>query len=130
VEINDPLEYFQTRESVFTFSNGTTVNVKVWVENTTENPVYFPDGSGQTEIVRLHHARHRWHRYHGIKYFSYLGQEDGLNVYEGNWIVGEWPGVHHAVIDVIDNGTIFDDDVTKYPYNSTTWSSPYKVTLR
>jgi hypothetical protein len=127
VEITDPLEYFQSRKSVFTFNNGTKVNVKVYVSNDTQNPVFVPIGTDQTEIVRLHHARHRIRRYHKIKYFRYLGKEEGMNVYQGNWTVGQWPGVHHAVIDVIDNGTIFDDDVTTYPYNATTWSTPYKV---
>jgi hypothetical protein len=60
--------------------------------------------------------------------FSYAGQDDeGNNVYKGQWTIGQWPGVHHAAIDVIDNGTIFDDDINTYPYNSTTWSTPYKV---
>ena len=127
IEITNPLEYFQTRESVFSFKNGTEVSVKVYIRNDTENPVYFPAGTGQTEIVRLHHARHRIHRYHRVKYFRYLGQEVGMNVYEGSWIIGQWPRIHHAVIDVIDNGTIFDDDINKYPYNSTTWGTPYRV---
>jgi hypothetical protein len=56
--------------------------------------------------------------------------EEGMNVYEGNWVVGQWPGIHHAVIDIIDNGTIFDDDINTYPYNSTTWSTPYKVSIK
>ncbi len=130
VEITDPLNYFQSRESVFAFRNGTEVTVKVYVNNDTDNPVYVPAGSEQTEIVRLHHARHRIRRHHKIRYFKYLGQEEGMNVYKGNWAVGEWPGIHHAVIDVIDNGTIFDDDINTYPYNSTTWSTPYKVMVR
>jgi hypothetical protein len=128
VEITDPLEYFQTRDNVFSFENGTTVKLKVHVNNTTINPVGFPGVPEQTELVRLHHARHRLKRMHKIKMFSYVGKDDnGYNVYEGRWVVGEWPGIHHAAIDVIDNGTIFDDDVNKYPYNSTTWSTPYRV---
>lgn len=131
IEITDPLEYFQTRQSVFTFPYGTEVKVKVHVKNETENPVYVPAGSEQTEIVRLHHARHRFRRMHGIKRLSYAGKDnDGNNVYEGSWFIGQWRGIHHAAIDVIDNGTIFDDDVNTYPYNSTTWSTPYKVTLK
>jgi hypothetical protein len=128
IEITDPLEYFQTRENVFSYTHGTTVKLKVHVSNTTVNPVGFPGNPEQTELVRLHHARHRHRRLHKINMFSYAGRDDnGDNVYEGKWIVGEWAGIHHAAIDVIDNGTIFDDDVNKYPYNSTTWSSPYKV---
>ncbi len=130
VEITDPLDFFQTRESVFAFSNGTEVKVTVHVRNDTKNPVYFPEGTQQTELVRLHHGRHRFQRYHGIKMFKYAGQDEAMNnVYEGSWIIGHWFGIHHAVIDVIDNGTIFDDDVNVYPYNSTTWSTPYKVIL-
>ena len=129
IEITDPLAYFQTRESVLSFENGTEITVKVYINNDTEYPVYFPAGTRQTEIVRLHHAKHRIRRHHKIKYFRYLGQEEGMNVYEGIWTIGEWSGIHHAVIDVIDNGTIFDDDINKYPYNSTTWSTPYKIVV-
>ena len=128
VEITDPLDYFQTRENLFRFKFGTNVKLRVYVSNTTINPVGFPGIPEQSELVRLHHARHRLRRLHKIKMFSYMGKDDnGYNVYEGSWVVGEWPGVHHAAIDVIDNGTIFDDDINKYPYNSTTWSTPYKV---
>jgi hypothetical protein len=130
IEIIDPLDYFQTRESVFTFNSGTEVSVTVHVNNTTENPVYFPAGTNQTELVRLHHARRRFHRYHGIKRFVYIGEDNkGNNIYKGSWIIGKRHGIHHAVVDVIDNRTIFDDDVTTYPYNSTTWSTPYRVKL-
>jgi hypothetical protein len=128
VEITDPLDYFQTRENIFSFNQGTTVKLKVHINNTSINPVGFPGMPDQTELVRLHHARHRLRRMHKINMFSYVGKDDvGDNVYEGRWVVGEWRGVHHATIDVIDNGTIFDDDINKYPYNSTTWSTPYKV---
>ena len=128
IVITDPLDYFQTRENLFSYPHGTTVKLKVHVNNTTLNPVGFPGIPEQTELVRLHHARHRFRRLHKINMFSYAGRDDdGNNVYEGKWIIGEWPGVHHAAIDVIDNGTIFDDDINKYPYNSTTWSTPYKV---
>lgn len=128
IEIKDPLEYFQTRDNILNFKNGTTVKVKVHINNTTLNPVGFPGIPEQTEFVRLHHARHRLRKLHKIKMLGYVGKDDlGYNVYEGRWVIGEWQGVHHATIDVIDNGTIFDDDVNKYPYNSTTWSTPYKV---
>jgi hypothetical protein len=130
IEITDPLDYFQTRKNIFSYNHGTIVKLRVHVNNTTVNPVGFPGIPEQTELVRLHHARHRLRHIHKINMLSYAGQDDnGNNVYEGSWIIGEWPGVHHAAIDVIDNGTIFDDDVNKYPYNSTTWSTPYKVLL-
>jgi hypothetical protein len=128
IEITDPLEYFQTRENVFSYKPGTEVSLTVYVKNDTENPLYFPAGTDQTELVRLHHARHRIRRHHRIKHFEYRGVDDeGNNVYQGTWTIGQWSGVHHAVIDVIDNGTIFDDDINLYPYNSTTWSTPYKI---
>ena len=100
------------------------------MKNTTDNPVGFPGIPEQTELVRLHHARNRFRKLHKINMLQYVGKDDnGDNVYEGNWIVGEWRGVYHAVIDVIDNGTIFDDDINTYPYNSTTWSTPYKILM-
>jgi hypothetical protein len=128
IEITDPLDYFQTRENLFSFKFGTKVKLSVYVNNTTINPVGFPGIPEQTEFVRLHHARHRLRRLHKINMFRYVGKDDnGYNVYEGSWVIGEWRGVYHAAIDVIDNGTIFDDDIHKYPYNSTTWSTPYKI---
>jgi hypothetical protein len=128
IKITDPLEYFQTRENVFAYPHGTKINLTVHVNNSTVNPVGFPGNPDQTELVRLHHARHRHRMLHKINMFNYKGKDDeGNNVYEGEWVIGQWPGVHHAAIDVIDNGTIFDDDINKYPYNSTTWSTPYKV---
>lgn len=128
IEITDPLNFFQTRQNVFAFNMGSEVGVVVHVKNSTTYPVYFPKDTEQTEIVRLHHTRHRWRRLHGIKKMAYMGKdEDGNNVYQGSWFIGQWPGIHHAAIDVIDNGTIFDDDTNTYPYNSTTWSTPYRV---
>jgi len=130
VEITDPLSFFQTKRSVFAYTPGTEVKLTVHVNNETNNPLYFPLGTQSTELVRLHHTRHRKHRFHGIKPFTYVGQDaDGNNIYEGSWVIGNRFGVHHAVIDVIDNGTIHDDDEETYPYSSTTWSSPYKVKM-
>jgi hypothetical protein len=58
---------------------------------------------------------------------QWIGEDNGQNVYQGTWVVRDRFRVHHAVIDVIDNGSIFDDDVNLYPYNSVTWSTPYLV---
>lgn len=126
--ITDPLSFFQTKKSVFTFSPGTQVTVTVYVDNNTANPIIFPDGTQSTELVRLHHARHRKFRFYGIKFFHWIGQDDqNNNIYQGSWTIGTRFGVHHAVIDVIDNGTIFDDDESAYPYKSVTWGTPYLV---
>jgi hypothetical protein len=127
IEIEDPLEYFQTRGSVFTFDAGTEVKLTLFVENSNPNAIQVPAGKG-TEFVRLHFARHRRLRLHGVRYFQWVRSEASVNVYEGTWTVGQCFCVNHAVIDVIDNGCIFDDDVDTYPYNSVTWGTPYKVT--
>lgn len=130
IEITNPLDYFQTRQNVFSYGFGAEVKLTVHIKNETMNPVYFPQGTEQTELVRLHHARHRLRKLHRIKVFTYRGKDDeGNNIYEGTWFIGDRLGVHHAIIDVIDNGTIFDDDMETYPYNSTSWSTPYKVTF-
>ena len=129
IEIDDPLTFVQVRPNVFNFTSMEQVKVTVYVKNTTLNPVVFPQGMG-TELVRLHQARHRWNRKHGIGNLTWVRQEvDGTNVYEGIWTVGIANGVHHACIDVIDNGTILDDDAETYPYNSVTWGTPYKVRM-
>ena len=104
------------------------MTVIVHVENNTANPVVFPVGTQSTELVRLHHARHRKYRFHGISRFQWIGQDaDNNSVYQGTWTIGPRFGVHHAVIDVIDNGTIRDDDASAYPYRSVTWGTPYLV---
>jgi len=128
--ITDPLNYFQTKRSVFSFQRGTEVTVTVHIENARPDSLkyIFPQNTQATEFVRLHHARHRIRRHHGIKRFDWIGQDAaGNNMYQGTWTIGEKFGVHHAVIDVIDNGTILDDDKETYPYNSVTWGSPYLV---
>ena len=128
ITVTDPLSFFQTKRSVFNFTPGTNVTVTVHVDNNTPNPILFPDGTDATELVRLHHARHRKFRFHGVKLFTWIGQDGDLNnIYQGTWTIGTRFGVHHAVIDVIDNGTIRDDDEAAYPYRSVTWGTPYLV---
>jgi hypothetical protein len=127
VTITDPLNFFQTKKSVFNFTPGTEVTVKVYVENNTTNPVVFPAGTQATELVRLHHARHRRLKNHKIRYFQWIGQEGNSNIYQGTWTIGTHFGIHHAVVDVIDNGTILDDDESSYPYRSVTWGTPYLI---
>jgi hypothetical protein len=131
VVIENPLEQMQNRKDILTFAPGTEVTVTVFVENNSDNAIQVPAGKG-TELVRLHFARHRrWrdNRFykHGIRHLKWIREENGQNVYQGTWTVQNHLRVHHAVIDVIDNGTIFDDDVNLYPYDSVTWSTPYLI---
>jgi hypothetical protein len=124
--ITDPLSFFQTKRSVFRFGHGTQVKVIVHVDNNTPNPIVYPAGTQATEFVRLHHARHRRLRNHSIRCLQWIGQDaDNNNIYQGTWTIGTRFGIHHAVIDVIDNGTILDDDEVAYPYRSVTWGTPY-----
>ncbi len=109
------------------FDRGEMVTVRVYVENTSSNPVINPR-TNSTELVMLHYARRRGS--HHRKLFDFVGTdpETGFNIYEGTWQVQErGPRVYHAIIDVIDSGTIFDSDADAYPYNSATWSCPYIV---
>nr|NIT55471.1 hypothetical protein [Fodinibius sp.]NIY24055.1 hypothetical protein [Fodinibius sp.] len=103
------------------------VSIRVKLENTTSNPFIGSDGASET--VLLHYGRNRYH--HARKRFTFMGTDPvtGYNVYEGFWHVGQQPfRVRHAIVDAIDNGTIYDNDKNLYPYNSTTWSAPYRVT--
>lgn len=114
-------------DDILLFSPGETVTVQVKLSNSTLNPVD-PLGNGSTETVLLHYGVNRQH--HARKRFEYVGVDPvtGDQVYEGSWTIGQQPfRLRHAVVDAIDNGTIFDDDATTYPYNSTTWSAPYRV---
>jgi len=128
--ITDPLSFFQTKRSVFAFKPGTDVTVTVHVENALADSLkyIFPEGTQGTELVRLHHARHRNQNYHAISRLEWIGQDqNGNNIYRGTWTTGHRFGIHHAVIDVINNGTILDDDVMLHPYNSVTWGTPYLI---
>lgn len=127
VVITDALNYFQDRRSVFTYKRGTKVKLRVTVKNTSANPMIYPEGTLSTESVRLHYGRNMAGNF-ARKNFKWVGQDaGGNNIYEGAWIIKQFPGVHHAVIDVIDNGTILSKDKDAYPYNSNTWATPYRV---
>jgi hypothetical protein len=134
LEITDPLNYFQNRNNVLTLPPETQVGVTVYVKNNADSTVIFPDNTRSTELVRLHHARHRRYPRQNMKAISnfvWLDRDaEGNNIYQGTWVTGTREGIHHAVIDVIDNGTIMDDDDIVFPYNSTTWSSPYRISAR
>jgi hypothetical protein len=130
VEIDDPMSFIQRRGDLLTLTPGTEVQVTVQVKNDSENQLQVPAGKG-TELVRLHFGRHRHWREHdmyGIRHLHWVGQTpEGSNIYQGSWTVGPRFRVNHAVIDVIDNGSIFNNDTETYPYNSVTWGFPYKV---
>lgn len=116
-------------EDLPAFLPGEIVMVKVWVSNSTTLPVINP-ADGSTETLLLHFGVNRMHR--ARKQFEYRGIDpnNGYHVFEGQWMVREpIRRPFHAVIDAIDNGTIYDDDGNTYPYNSTTWGIPYRVVL-
>ena len=124
----DPLKnLLSIPEDLPKFVKGEKITVQVWVENTTANPVVNPE-TGATETVLLHYGINR--RHHARKEFEFKGVDPvtGFNLYEGNWTIHE-PAFRpfHAVVDVIDNGTIYDTDSETYPYNSATWGCPYLV---
>ncbi len=127
IVIEDPLAFRMTRQNMFQFRRFDEVTVRVYVQNSTPDPIVFPEDTRATENVRLHYGRNR-RGHHAKARFDWVGQTDtGQNIYEGTWRIQQFPGFHHAVIDVIDNGTILDDDDQAYPYNSATWGTPYLV---
>lgn len=127
VVISEPTKYFLNGVNMFTFPRHTEIKVVVKVANNTVNPVEWPQGSGATEHARVHFGRNR--KGHVAKtVLKFKGTENGLNIYEGIWTVQQLKGMHHAIIDVIDNGTILKSDDANYPYSSATWGTPYRVT--
>lgn len=128
VTINNPLAYFMNGTDKFIFPRFTEITLVVKVRNNTTNPVIYPEQTQSTENVRLHYGRNRFGNFARTE-FEWLGREGDLNVYEGKWLVREFRGLHHAVIDVIDNGTILVNDPEAYPYESETWAAPYRITL-
>ncbi|HHJ53001.1 MAG TPA: hypothetical protein ENJ89_07380 [Caldithrix abyssi] len=129
VTVTDPLDYFMNGSNVFSFARFTKIKLRVTVSNTTANPVIYPEGTQATEAVRLIYGRNRKGHF-ARSWFKWVGQDaNGNNIYEGDWTVYQFRGMHHAIIDVVDNGTVLDPDDEKYPYNSVTWSTPYRVTI-
>ena len=103
--------------------------IKWWQTSAnTVNPVIYPENTRATENVRLHYGRNRLGHF-ARSNFEWVEREGDLNIYEGTWIVRQFRGMHHAVIDVIDNGTIYEESETDYPYISNTWATPYRVTV-
>ncbi|MFQ5706196.1 MAG: hypothetical protein ACE5HO_02035 [bacterium] len=123
IVITDPLNTFMNRhEGIPTLSRGDTIKVFVTLTNTNE----FPPEPGETVTLR-----HRMNRFrHSRKVFNDSGEypdetaNDG--VFSAFFVIGHRMGIHHAALDVIDNGTIFDDTA---PYDAVIWASPYKVRL-
>ncbi len=124
----DPLHTFlNIPDDLPTFVPGEEVRIRALVSNSAATVI--PDtATGATETVLLHFGVSRLHR--ARKQFEYRGTDPvtGYHIYQGQWVVHE-PVAHvfHAVVDVIDNGTIYDSDEQAFPYNSATWSSPYRV---
>lgn len=127
IVFTNPLETFlSVPDDIPTFSTGDMITIRVKLENSTSTPFIGPDGA--TETLLLHYGRNRYH--HARKRFTYMGTDPvtSYSVYEGYWQIGQQPfRVRHTIVDAIDNGTIYDNDETAYPYNSTTWSAPYRV---
>jgi len=124
---DNPLEnMYELPDNLPVFPMGDEVTVTVTVENTSSNPVLHENGA--TESVFLHYGmRPRVKR--NRHPMPYIGQDnEGNKMYENTWTVNR-PALlsYHAVIDVIDNGTIFKADADTYPYNSMTWGFPYRV---
>jgi len=127
VVITDPLEYLQTGVNLFTFPRFTDVTLEVKVKNTSPNKIVYPKNTEATEFVRLHYGRNIRGN-HGRSYFKWVRKDGEYNVYEGSWKVMQFRGIHMAVIDVVDNGTVLEKDAQEYPYNSSTWDTRYRVT--
>ena len=127
IVVTDPAAYFINGVSMLTLPRQTDVTVRVKVKNNTSNPIFFPRDTQATESVRLQYGRNR-RGDHAKKPFTFEGKDNaGNNVYVGNWTVKQFAGYQHAVIDVIDNGTILSSDDVNYPYESSTWGMPYRV---
>jgi hypothetical protein len=123
--ITDPLAYFMSRDSGLPeFTRNDSVKIFVKLTNTNE----FPPPPGETALLRygMDHQSHRARKPlndEGI----YPDAVAGDGTYSGVYRVHgpRWAHrLHHAGVDIIDNGTIYDDVA---PYNAVAWSLPYLV---
>jgi len=128
VTVSDPLNYFMNGATVFSYARWTEIKLRVTVRNTSANPMVYPQGTQATEMVRLIYGRNRSGNF-ARSPFTWVGQNEDGNIYEGTWTIKQFRGIHHAIIDVVDNGTVLSSDNEAYPYNSNTWSTPYRVTI-
>jgi hypothetical protein len=126
LSITDPLAYFMGGTDHFILPRFTEVKLEVKVRNNTPNPVVYPEDTEATESVRLQYGRNLMGHF-ARQNFEWVKREGDVNIYEGTWMVRQFRGIHHMVIDVIDNGTILVNDNEAYPYVSKTWSAPYMV---
>lgn len=120
--ITNPLSYFMSRNTGLPeYNRGDSVKVFVKLSNTNE----FPPAPGETVLLR-HGMDHRFHRVrkplHDDGVYPDVAAGDGI--YSGVYRIGPRHGIHHAGIDTIDNGTIYDNVA---PYNALAWSLPYHV---
>ena len=120
--ITSPLDYFMNRrEGIPTFSPGDTVKVYTTLNNINN----YPPEPGTTLL--LHFGVDRWMR-RARRPFNdagfYPDQIAGDGIFSGFWVAQHRPGIYHAVVDAIDNGTIYDDVA---PYNSYGWGTVYKI---
>ncbi len=122
IVVEEPLDYFFNRtEGIPTFSPGDTVKIFVTLRNSND----FPPEPGTTVLLRYkmdHRILRARRRFNDNG--EYPDKVAGDGVFSGFWIVGHRRGTFHAAIDVLDNGTLYDDTA---PYNSVVWSMPYRV---
>jgi hypothetical protein len=122
LSIDDPLAHFWNRhEGLPTVAPRDTVKLYVTLTNTNT----YPPEPGETVLLRhgMNHQSHRSRRlFHDDGQYPDAVAGDGI--YSGYWIGGKRSGLHHGAVDVIDNGTIYDDSA---PYDAVLWSLPYKV---
>ena len=122
IVITSPLDHFlNRREEIPTFAPGDTVKVYATLHNTNN----YPPEPGTTLL--LHFGVDRWMR-RARRPFNdegiYPDRIAGDGVFSGYWVAQRRPGIYHAVVDAIDNGTIHDDVA---PYDSYGWGTVYKV---
>lgn len=123
----NPLDTYISAENIPTFTSGEPILVRVYLSNATNNPID-PYMTGATETLLLHYGAHRGGKVRVPFTFAGVDRETGLQVYEGSWTVHETRGrVHQAIIDAIDNGTIYESNNEDFPYNASHWSIPYRV---
>jgi len=119
--VTDPLAYFFSRDSLREYHRGDSVKVFLKLTNTND----FPPPPGETVLVR-HGMDHHFHRtrtpLHDDGLYPDVAAGDGI--YSGAFRLGFRHGVFHGGVDIIDNGTIYDDVA---PYNSVVWALPYFV---
>ena len=119
--VDDPFKFMLDVDQLPELERRDTVKVFVKVNNTSP----YAEKPGETVMLRCSANRGMMRARKAMRDDGqYPDEIAGDGIYSGMFVVRGRRGMQHAFVDVIDNGTIYDDQL---PYNSVAWGFTYLV---